>query len=714
MSTSAPAAPLDHTEHRPRLSRAGVIAVTLGLYAGGWGWLAVAAGLACLVRAWTVPGEGFRLLGPHFAWELRRPVPYRHLLRFLLALGLGVAVWGHLDTIAYTASMTPAEFRRSAWGQHLGTPERVAQYQLAELARLVATGPGVALLAVAGLVVPMGFASERANRRLDVLLATELTARELLASRALARMALVAEPLLLTLPFWLVLSLFHSVELGPAAWGVLPALATAFAVAMVGVAVSYRAKDPLGAVGLVCAALYVAIAATFLPLVPAWVVARGWELATGAPVPNEIAAPALPLIEFLGMPNPGVHLICFNWRVQHFGTPVPDALADAARHYCAGCVGLGLYAFVTACEHLRRYEWAAPAVAPKPPAKAKRSAPRWRRRNAVSNRKAARKRLEPRVPVFDRPLLWWAAHSLGRFPASPYNVGRFWRKLFAWALGVGLVAYGFDALLAWLDPPFVARQFRVEGMAVVGLREFVPAVAPMAFIPLALTALLLGAATLPRERASDTYETLILSAMSPRDILGQKLAGIGVSLAILCGPVAAVLAGLTLAGHLSWLTLAGWALALPRAVAFFALFGAACGARSKQVGRAVVVAVAALGLAAGLAAVAGDAAAFTAYRRPSMMWLERSTADARRAAVLALTPPGPLWQALRPSLPAPGTRLGRPPHDLTGPQALAAYTAGVLATWLACYGLWRVALYRLRRDLELVRGPEPSFQGVRP
>ncbi len=663
----------DAAEHRPRLARAGVALLTGGVYFGGYGWAVAALGALCLWRAWAARGEGLRLAGPLLAWEVARPVRYRHLVRIAVAAGLAVAAAGVDRPSANKSRRAPVPALGELVHRRVAGPA-------ATLAALLVLGAAVAPL----LLVPPTLAADRANRRLDLLLGTPLTAREVLAGRALARLLPAFEPLALTLPLWAVLASLGAVS--PLALGLGAAAVASAALASTGVALraSIRSRDPAGAVGLAALRLATLMLLTAAPLGVTLAAGSAWAPSLGLPprvVCAELAAPA----EFLGMFNPLVQAGVAGLRVGALSEP-PEAVASAAvRHYAAGCLGLALWSLAGASERLR--------AADRP------------RRPGGTRRRGAR-----RGAVWGRPLAWWEARR-----ADPV-IGR---RAVLLALGVGLAvlltgvgASWFDAAVRPCPPKPVSNRFRggVPRLperasspfrdGTFATRTFQTCLIGGTFAGLSalgVLALLRGAACVARERAADTFESVLLTPLSARDILAQKLDGVCASLGARGLLFVAAWLGAALSGHLSWLTLVGWLLALPGAVAALVAFGAACGARSAQVGRAVVAA--ALGLAA-LGYLGGSAWDWLAAQWPGDD--ERAVA---RLLMAAPAPPAPFACAALPTL----LPLGRSPAG--GPPApwyVIAYGAGVVAAWGWAYLFWRAALYRLRRDIGRSRGPAPE------
>ncbi len=504
-------------------------------------------------------------------------------------------------------------------------------------------------MAAAFALVPDIITVERAKKRFDILLTTDLTSREIVVGKLAARLVAVAEPLLAALPALAVLQLASG--LPPQALGLWVAAATATALMVAGVA-AHRSVPSLdrqtatsrALVAVLLAALAPALLAALQLVPPVWDFPR-WQ---GVPAPLTVRD----LVEFAGMSSPVVQGVLAEERYSNGGVTEVGVAAVAVRHYAAGCLLVGIGSVLLAINSLRTAV-AVSLVASKP----KGDVP------------------TPKPPVWDHGIAWRDyCRGRGAFAAEP-PTWRGARRPFAIALAVGGLLYALDPVYREvLGPLFAAppagpgdwplldwgRLYLIWGGAMLAGGTF-------------LASALSGSAAFPQEREADTADMLRLTPLSAEDIVGEKLEGHGRAVREGAVQLAPLLAGLALTGHLHPAAAVGLVACLPGLAAFGLALGMACGARAESGAKAqnaVYWALVGIALAAGLAAIVVATLGFALFGRGELgLW-----------AVAALSPAG----APAVSLVATAQMHGR----LRAPQPLwalaLAYILSVATTrWLA-------------------------------
>ena len=559
--------PLDPERHARRLGQIGLPLVVAGLYCGGLGYAAAVVGVGLLLAACYSGRDGFLLAGPFARSELVRSARRRRpqLVRGVIAAAAGVMIFNTLENAGGTGDTIE--------------PSRLIQANIMVTAWL-AFGVGLAVLGQTALLVPGVVSDERAGRRWEVLLTTDLRSREIVYGKLLGRLPLIFEPVLVVLPILAVLPLLGGVSPTAVVLYAVVLAATVLALAGVGAFHSLFAKDAGTAarrsLGLVVLYLFTSGSFCFFHLLPdVWTFPRwqGWDAA-----PVVVAD----LVEVGNMANPFAALWFANDR-RPAGAPYEAALIEAARVYLAGAVGVFLAFSLLAVRRLRSaVPWAG-----KSPARAAR-ARTWRLTSRV-------KMAAARPPVTDMPLTWWVQYGPGGMTSAqrrPFGGRRAVVVAFARLVGLFLAVYAVDLIGQRL--PIDANDWSywpyyeglrwplttlVRGLVLFGL--FVVSMACLA------GPLFRAAACIAKERAADTLEPVNLTPLSSREIVYQKWLGCatcdrGTWYALFL----VALAG-TVTGFVHPLTLVGLTVIVPVYAAAFAAVGMVFTVRAKTPAKAV-------------------------------------------------------------------------------------------------------------------------------
>ena len=492
----------DPERHARPLSIFGTLGVVAGLYCGAdAGWAVAAAGVALLLTACYSRRDGFLLFGPFARADAVRSARSRrtHLVRAGIALAAGAVIVFNGDDFLPGYMTKWSRNRQSTYvnGQIVG-------WFAGSIAVLV---PCLTVLLVSGAI-----AEERAAKRWEVLLTTDLRGRELVFGKLLGKLWLVVEPVVVILPVLAMLPLI--VGLSPAVMLLFggAVLVTMLALAGLGAWASATSKGRSGAAVIVVAVAfgYLWLSTGLLRLsvdVPQF---GGFPRSRGYASPLVVAD----LVEALNAANPFAALMLNSVA----GPPLPG-YAAALRQYSAGALGVFLVGTLLACRRVR-------SVRDPNPAKGLASRPirlfnRGKPRESLQEKRA---RLRP--PVTDEPLAWWANCRAGFVKAGPTP----WRKaarVFGLCVAVLLATYAADlvgqvTLYPWLESIGFRPDFWFVSTCLHGLVSFT--------VPVALTVALIApvaAATrsIAAERAGDTLESLRLTPLTAREMLEQIRAG---------------------------------------------------------------------------------------------------------------------------------------------------------------------------------------------
>ena len=529
--------PLDPESRARPLTWAGGLLAFAGLYSlEPWGWGVAALGFALLLLGCYSRRDGLLLLGPYFSVEARREARKgrAHLKRFL-----AVAIVGGIVVSVLTDTN---------WGMRdLGRP--ATRWEFARLAGTLMAWFGLALPFAVALLAATGVsgvvAEERANRRWEVLLSTDLRSREIVLGKLLGRafgvLTLVAG--LLPIVFLLGVSgLLPMAAILP--WAVVVA-GTILAVA--GLCAGY------GRAGLGLAALYLFGSSTLISLT-----FGGWW--------NQPLVPEV--VQLLNAANP------FTTAFFLMGFAPGDdkllaILPDVARRFAAGSLVMFLWGVAVACRKLRADHSARVPLARRAGRLAgKLLAPANRQRVPQPHRVAP-----PRPPVTDEPVRWWTMVRVGVWSSKPERPATWFECgiafLIALAVFIGCRVLG-GAMDRFFGRPAVDPSSDVFAVW-VGL--IVGAVAGLGLLGVVRRA----ATVIPAERNGETLDALRLSDLTPGEVVRQAHAGSVARFrrlywllamvplaAVMTGflpPLPVILAALVV-GRFAAPTLASWALAL--------------------------------------------------------------------------------------------------------------------------------------------------------
>lgn len=597
----------DPERHARRLCQAGLPLVVVGLYFGGpVGWPAALLGVGLLLLACYSGRDGFLLVGPFAKSELVRAARRRRpqLVRGVIAAAAGVMIFNTLENAG-------------------GIGDAIEPSRLAAANTLVtvwlAFGVAVAVLAQTALLVPGVVSDERAGRRWDVLMATDLRSREIVYGKLLGRLPSIFEPVLVVLPILAILPILGGVPALGALLYLVMLAATVLALAGVGAFHSLFAKDAGTAarrsLGLVVLYLMLSSGLLLLHLRPdIWTFPRwqGWDAA-----PAQVAD----LVELANMANPFGAFWFANDR-RPAGAPYEAALVDAACVYLAGAAGVFLAFSLLAVRRLRSaVPWA--GKAPARAARAEAQVLAHKRRTAAA-----------RPPVSDLPLTWWVWYGPG---GATWHINLGGRRGiavgFVQLVSLFLAAYAVDLVgqrlpITWgLWPyrptqqwPFVTvvRVVLLVGLFCMSLAcQIVP--------------LFRAAACIARERAADTLEPVNLTPLSGREIVYQKWFGCATAERGTWYAVWLVALAGTVTGFVHPLTLLGLTVVVPVAAGALAAVGMVFTVRAKTPAKATrnmvltivfggyVLALVGAGLVAGVAQLTGNMAVVRWFDEPILL-----------------------------------------------------------------------------------------------
>ncbi len=488
----------DPERHARPLSIAGTAAVVAGLYSGAdLGWAAAAVGVALLLTACYSRQDGFLLFGPFARADAVRSARSRrtHLVRAGIALAAGaVIVFNGEDFLPRYLTQ---------WSRN-----RQSQYINSQIIGWFAVGVGLLVPSLTVLLVSGAIAEERAAKRWEVLLTTDLRGRELVFGKLLGKLWLVVEPVVVILPVLAMLPLI--VGLSPAVMLLFGGATFVTMLALAGLAAwaSAASKGRSGAAGFV-----VVVTVGYL-----WLSTGLLRLSIDVPKFGAFprfqgyAAPAVvaDLVEAFNAANPFAALM-----LNTVAGPALAGYAAALRQYSAGALGVFLVGTLLACQRVRtvRDPDQAEGLASRP----LRLLGRGKRRESLQERRA---RLRP--PVTDEPLAWWARCRVGVFRAGPMRP-RSVAIAFGVCVAVFLASYAIDlvgqgTLYPWLRDSGLRVYDWLASATVLGLVSFaVPIVCAITLIVPVISA----TQSIAKERSGDTLESLRLTPLTAREMLEQ-------------------------------------------------------------------------------------------------------------------------------------------------------------------------------------------------
>jgi ABC-type transport system involved in multi-copper enzyme maturation permease subunit len=485
----------DPEQHAPRLGFIGTVAVVAGLYFGQWdGWLCVAFGVGVLLLACYSRQDGFLLFGPFPRHDALSNARSRrtHLIRASVALGaLGIIYFQGINGLSYYQKQYMTQAQQSA-------------YLHGQLVNGFATCIGILIPVMTLFLVPGMIGEERSGKRWDVLMATDLRAREILFGKLLIKLWMVVEPVIVLIPVLAILPLV--VGLSPE---LMLLYGTALFVTMLAIAglsawVSTSTQSRVGGmvwvVGLVFTYMSVTSAMVGLQLVPVV-----WTF----PQSQGIASPVLvsDVVEFLSCANPIVTYL-FALKIRGVGPPVP-LMAEALQTYSAGAIGVFLTGMLLAARRLRHAE----VPGQKPKIEATTTSEKAKPKKPVANR--------PRVT--NEPLTWWIMCRAGTGSDRFNYEGAF--AIFAFFVLVFLSASFPDWVWKRAIVPFGVSLgfYGVQDFkgVVWMVRNFVEIILPMGLALPVLVPIITATMAIAKERSGDTFETLRTTPLTSREMLDQ-------------------------------------------------------------------------------------------------------------------------------------------------------------------------------------------------
>jgi hypothetical protein len=533
---------LDPERHARRLAPAGVVACAAGVGVGGWPGLAlVLVGVALLLTSCVSRDHGLLVFGP-FVWlELvraaRRPRPPAAWRALYAAAAFG------LFTLIYFALMADAADAGTA-------PARRLQRAAVTFFGAFAVIQFLFLGALAVRLLAPVVAEERASKRLDFILTTDLRNREILLGKAAGRLPQLLDPVLASLPVLALLPLFGGVPPEYAEVAAAATLATVLGIA--GVAffasvISPTRDTAVSTANSLCIA-YVVLSAIACALT-AWPTFWGFPESVGVPSPVNVADVILAAAAgnpFVAAPQTGLEI--------QGGTEPGEAVVRAVRRYVVFHLGVGGVFGLMAAARLRAVVVRDPPTGPTP-------------------QTALRTLRRPRPPVTDEAVFWAEAY---RHPRAASLAG--WRADARRLAAVGLWAVVVLHLVAVVLEQHRSWRTGIASLAACGLGA----------------AAVLGAGnratgTVLRERKADTLEALLLTGLGCRVVLRQKWRACAFAPLALYSLAAGVTAAGLVLGSVHPLLAAGLAVGVPAHAAVAVSLGVYCSVRTASANQAAAL-----------------------------------------------------------------------------------------------------------------------------
>ena len=495
---------MDPERHARPLSIAGTLAVVAGLYSGtDAGWLAVAVGVMLLLTACYSRHDGFLLFGPFARVDAVRRARSRrtHIVRAVTALAVGALLifnGGEFQTYHDRTFASPSRIIRN-------------QLQQNQIVTWLALPIGFLVPVLTVLLVSGAIAEEKAGRRWEVLMATDLRAREIVFGKLLGKLWLVLEPVTVIVPVLAMLPLL--IPLSPEAMLLYGGAVFVTMLALAGLSALMSAcfQSRSGAVWLVVviATGYLALSSKLLVYAKETI---GWTFRSSTGTHGSLIV--ADLVEAVNIANP-VSTLDF---VKAYLPPSPllPICAAALRQYSAGAVGVFLAGTLLACRRVRTVQAVLATIVTEP-------RPSRPRKVRVSQRVRSAK-LRP--PVTDEPLAWWANCRFGVSRTGPTR-RRSAALGFGLCVGALLASYAADlvgqvTLYPWLESIGLRPNFWIVSSSLRGMVAFaVPAVCLIALIIPVVAA----TQSIARERSGDTLDSLRLTPLTAREMLEQIRVG---------------------------------------------------------------------------------------------------------------------------------------------------------------------------------------------
>ncbi len=496
----------DPERYAGRLAPLGAILFVLGIALGEWyGGLLALLGTIALIFACR-SRDGFLLLGPFVRSELIRAARTRRL-----------ALWRFVYAAA-AALMLLVCFSDATFGPGSTTAGRgFDRYTLNFFITFSVVQFCYLTYLTISLIAPI-VAEEREAKRWDFLLATDLRAREILIGKAVGRLPLILDPILAALPVLVLSTLFGGVSPRLVIAVSLATLAMLFGTA--GIAFFFSVFAPTAKIanertsGIIFA--YVTLTGSFLFFVTHPIV---WNFPTssGIAFPVDVGD----AVELVGTGNP-ITVVVMAQQGQKTGVQTFEPLFETGvRKFVAFQIGTFFLFGLRAMQRLRS------AIPWKVAEKTKRVAAK-----VDDPDRPAKPRRNFRPPIGEWPVYWLERYgqlSAGQMKSTAWFTPK---KYAAFGLFAAVVLIGVRVVAPYLpgdEPVEIVQKILRLMVCVLTLMPVLPAVVR-------------GARCVARERAADTLDSLLLTGLTPRDILFQKwlgvatadlpLVGVGLTLAV--------------------------------------------------------------------------------------------------------------------------------------------------------------------------------------
>jgi ABC-type Na+ efflux pump permease subunit len=461
----------DHWLRRMAPLGAGLIVIGVA-FSRIWSIPLIVAGLVLLLASCWSRCDGLLLFGPFVLQELRATIRQSrvHLWRTCLVLISGVAFVG----VASVRTYQPTAFAVQTAGTMLVLGTAYILF--------------ISLLPLGLQRIQGTIAGEREANRLDFLLMTDLRNREIILGRGVGRTALTAVSLLALVPFAAVIPPLFGISatlvLVPFAYGVLTFL-SAGALSVYASTTSRSVKRSNPKVTLFVAPFFfVTMGIELLRFVP-----EVWSAFITIPRIGLVAVGDL--LEYISVANP----LSLFVRIVTGLTGGADALEIATEWlpiYAAYHLAFCFIGVMKSVHILRRYSVELSGEAP-----------------IGSTETGGRQRNKPAVT--DRPILWKEQHFHELLPKTEagHRVSQIAGFLFGYLPAIVILVAG---LSGW--PPL--RDLVAKGL--------VP-IFPLVVWILVCMGIRISAGVIARERERNTLTSLIMTPLSPKEIIGDKWLG---------------------------------------------------------------------------------------------------------------------------------------------------------------------------------------------
>ena len=498
------------------------------------GWLFVVVGLGFLLLGCYEPGHGYYLIGPLTALEARPPLRRR-------------AVWIKRIVILFMASLVLFwQFN----GYDVTDINRVA-----EANNRFVTIVGIGLVLYVFIIGLNTFTNQvhryKSGKQWEVLRTTDLRQREIVSGLILGKFPLILEPVLTVTPIMMVMPLFGGVSPWFPLIVLLAAVCLGLNVATISTYCSLKRKTSAGAAGMV------------------WAVYGVYALVSWI---------AVALIQRKFLPNSEV----LQWFVSGFGwnfslssiKSVETMIVSCLLESCSFHAMVSLLFFLLATLHVA-----------------------GRQRLEASSEKSAKVADQPRrkriavrrVKLWNKaPIAWWQAMHWMNWIQSGVNRNLTWPMAFLL----------MTVLTAFLIPLGIrSREYDLRNSYSGELsdRTNVLLVSGIAFRVLALICLVptlfRSVRAILREKNADTWDSLLLTPMSRKQIVIEKWWGVLLSERPAFYLMVVILLALSMTGLVSFICSIQILIGIPAMMAFWCALGLYLSSRMRTVFQATTTAV---------------------------------------------------------------------------------------------------------------------------